>query len=41
MDINLLKRLSEAFGPSGFEDEVREIIIEEIGNLELNYTVDS
>ncbi|AEA12182.1 aminopeptidase from family M42 [Thermoproteus uzoniensis 768-20] len=26
----LLKRLSEAFGPSGFEDEVREIVIAEM-----------
>lgn len=27
----LLKRLSEAFGPPGFEDEVREIVVEEMG----------
>lgn len=26
----LLKRLSEAFGPSGFEDEVRDLVIEEM-----------
>ncbi|MEM3327033.1 MAG: M42 family metallopeptidase, partial [Thermoproteus sp.] len=26
----LLRRLSEAFGPSGFEDEVREIVIREM-----------
>lgn len=29
--IDLLKRLSEAFGPSGFEDEVRDLVIKELG----------
>ncbi|MFB6469890.1 MAG: M42 family metallopeptidase [Vulcanisaeta sp. AZ3] len=28
--IELLRRLSEAFGPSGFEDEVRELVVEEL-----------
>ncbi len=28
--INLLKKLSEAFGPSGFEDEVRDLVIKEL-----------
>ncbi len=28
--IDLLRRLSEAFGPAGFEDEVREIVIDEL-----------
>ena len=28
--IDLLKRLSEAFGPPGFEDEVREIVVKEM-----------
>lgn len=28
--IDLLKKLSEAFGPSGFEDDVREIVIKEM-----------
>ncbi|MGC9153073.1 MAG: M42 family metallopeptidase [Vulcanisaeta sp.] len=28
--IDLLKRLSEAFGPSGFEDEVRDLVIKEL-----------
>ncbi|GAB6946015.1 M42 family metallopeptidase [Vulcanisaeta sp. JCM 16161] len=29
--IDLLRRLSEAFGPSGFEDEVRDLVIKELG----------
>ncbi len=29
--IDLLKKLSEAFGPSGFEDEVRDLVIRELG----------
>jgi Cellulase M and related proteins len=29
--IRLLKTLSEARGPSGFEDEVREVVIKEMG----------
>mgnify|MGYP001772763526 FL=1 len=28
--INLLRKLSEAFGPSGFEDEVRELVVKEM-----------
>jgi Cellulase M and related proteins len=28
--IQLLKKLSEAFGPSGFEDEVRDLVIDEL-----------
>ncbi|ADN49512.1 M42 family metallopeptidase [Vulcanisaeta distributa] len=28
--IDLLRRLSEAFGPSGFEDEVRDLVIKEL-----------
>ena len=28
--IDLLKRLSEVFGPSGFEDEVRDLVIKEL-----------
>jgi len=28
--LRLLKRLSEARGPSGFEDEVREVVVEEV-----------
>ena len=28
MTIELLRRLSDAFGPSGFEDDVREIVVE-------------
>lgn len=28
--IGLLRRLSEAFGPSGFEDEVRDLVIKEL-----------
>lgn len=32
MDFRLLKKLSNAFGPSGFELEVKEIIKAELGN---------
>ncbi len=28
--IDLLRRLSEAFGPSGFEDEVRDLVVKEL-----------
>ncbi|WP_069806519.1 M42 family metallopeptidase [Vulcanisaeta thermophila] len=31
--VELLRRLSEAFGPSGFEDEVRELVIKELEPL--------
>ncbi|KYH39243.1 MAG: hypothetical protein AYL28_001050 [Candidatus Bathyarchaeota archaeon B23] len=30
MDVNLLRRLSEAYGPPGYEEEVREILREEL-----------
>lgn len=30
MDLKLAKKLAEAFGPSGFEDEVADILIEEL-----------
>lgn len=33
IQLDLLKKLVSAFGPSGYEDEVAEIIIEEIGNF--------
>ncbi|MGC9179859.1 MAG: M42 family metallopeptidase [Vulcanisaeta sp.] len=38
--IDLLKRLSEAFGPSGFEDEVRDLIIKELGSYVDDLIVD-
>ncbi len=34
MNYHLLKKLSEAFGPSGCEDELKEIIKNELSNLE-------
>lgn len=40
MNIELLKRLCDAFGPSGMEDEVRDIIIEEIKDHCDNYRID-
>ena len=30
---NMLIELSEAFGPSGFEEEIKEIIVNEFKNL--------
>jgi len=38
--IELLMELSDAFGPSGFEDDVRELIINRISALGYSYTVD-
>ncbi|MGC8606936.1 MAG: M42 family metallopeptidase [Vulcanisaeta sp.] len=38
--IDLLKRLSEAFGPSGFEDEVRDLVIKELGSYVDDLIVD-
>ncbi len=38
--VDLLKRLTNAFGPSGFEDEVREIVIEELKPLVNKVAVD-
>ncbi|MCL2814494.1 MAG: M42 family peptidase [Oscillospiraceae bacterium] len=40
IDINLLKKLCLAFGPSGNEDEVRDIITEEIKNSASEYYTD-
>ncbi len=40
MNMELLKKLCNAYGPSGMEDEVREIIIEEIKNHCDSYEVD-
>ena len=37
---NLLKKLCLAFGPSGNEDEVREIIISEIKSSAADYYTD-
>jgi len=34
LNFELLKKLSEAFGPSGFEDEVKDIIKNELKNFE-------
>jgi Cellulase M and related proteins len=34
LNFELLKKLSEAFGPSGFEDEVKDIIKNELRNFE-------
>ncbi len=38
--IKLIKKLCNAFGPSGYEDEVRNIIIEEIKDYATSYSVD-
>lgn len=38
--IKLLEKLCNAFGPSGYEDEVREIIIDEIKDYATSYRVD-
>jgi len=40
VDIELLRRLTEAFGPSGYEDEVREIIKGKLEALGFEPTVD-
>ncbi len=40
-NIELLKKLSEAFGPSGYEDDVRAIIIENLKRLDTNYKIDN
>ena len=40
IDINLIKTLSEAFGPSGFEDNVRRIVTEELSRIGIPYEVD-
>ncbi len=40
MNLELLKKLCNAFGPSGMEDEVREIIIEEIKDNCDSYKID-
>ncbi len=40
MNIELLKKLCNAFGPSGMEDEVRDIIIEEIKDHCDSYKID-
>jgi endoglucanase len=40
MNMDYLKKLCNAYGPSGMEDEVREIIIEEIKNHCDSYRVD-
>ena len=37
----LIKKLTEAFGPSGFEDPVRELIIAEVKNLADDVQVDA
>ncbi|MGB9561718.1 MAG: M42 family peptidase, partial [bacterium] len=41
MNIELLRHLSEAFGPSGCEDEVREIIRNELSQFTKEITVDA
>ena len=41
LDYSLLERLCKADAPSGFEDEVREIVISEIKNYADNITVDN
>ncbi|MFP4394765.1 MAG: M42 family metallopeptidase [Anaerolineales bacterium] len=33
MDLKLLEKLTQAFGPSGYEDEIREVIREEIADF--------
>ena len=40
IDINLLKKLCLAFGPSGNEDEVRDVIAEEIKDFASEYYTD-
>lgn len=40
MNIEFLKKLCDAFGPSGMEDEVREIIIDKIKNYCDSYNID-
>ena len=40
MNIELLKKLCNAYGPSGMEDEVRDIIIDEIKDFCDSYEVD-
>ena len=41
MDLELLKKLSEAFGPSGSEEEVREILEEELKKITDEVKTDS
>lgn len=40
INLDLLKELSESFGPSGYEDEVREIIMRELEKQGIRYSVD-
>lgn len=40
VNLDLLKNLSEAFGPSGFEEEVIEIVKRELESLNIQYEVD-
>ena len=40
IDLELIKRLSEAFGPSGFEDDVRNIVVEELSRSGISYEID-
>lgn len=39
--LELLKRLCNTFGPSGYEDEVRDIIISEIKDFATEYRIDA
>ena len=39
--LTLLEKLCNAFGPSGYEDEVRAIIIDEIKDYATSYRVDA
>ncbi len=40
MDLKLLEKLTQAFGPSGYEDEIREVIREEIADFADEIRVD-
>jgi len=40
INLELLRRLSEAFGPSGHEDEVRSIITNELKQLNVDFKID-